>query len=108
MFTRLWLIAILILFICWGALAQPLEGSYRLSLETKRGQLTYDLQLVQGTDSLVYGGVKALPDSITYQRPLRLERLTADSLYLSIWGKTCIKVSRQQSTVVSIRCSLCP
>jgi len=96
MFTRLWLIAILIFFLCLEAGAQALEGSYWLKLETRQGAISYDLQLARGKDSLLYGGIKALSDSLNYHRPLRIARLTADSLYLSIWGKTRIKVGRQE------------
>ncbi len=68
--------------------ASAIEGTYRLKLETKDRTLPYTVQLVTAPDSAIYGSIRALPDSIDFEFPLRLQRSTTDSLYFGIYGRT--------------------
>jgi hypothetical protein len=102
LYTRLWLLTLLFLFIRWSAGAQSLEGTYRLSVQTDKGRLPYEMQLVEGADGLVYGGLVALSDTIDYRRPVQLTRQTADSLFFDICGRTKIKVDRTKQPMTGL------
>ncbi|HKK78614.1 MAG TPA: hypothetical protein VJ933_03250, partial [Phaeodactylibacter sp.] len=102
LYIRLWLLTLLFLFIRWSAEAQSLEGTYRLSVQTDKGRLPYEMQLVEGADGLVYGGLVALSDTIDYRRPIQLIRQTADSLFFDIWGRTKIKVERTKQPMTGL------
>jgi len=60
------------------------------------------MQLVEGADGLIYGGLVALSDTLDYRRPVRLARQTEDSLFFTIWGRTKIKVDRTEQPMTGL------
>jgi len=73
---------------------ETFEGTYLLSFPENSDKTNYEIQLVTAKDSATYGII----ESGDFNSPIRMKRITPDSLFLSFWfGDMYVNISRGKS-----------